>query len=327
MTSLILWGILLLFIALFAMKGFIIVQQAEEMVIERMGAYSRTLHQGINFVWPIMEAVREIEWKYIKTDLNGHKIVETKNISRIDLRETVYDFPEQSVITKDNVVMKINAILYFKIIKTKDAFYEINNLPDALEKLTQTTLRSNIGEMTLQETLSSRDTINTKLQETLDVATDSWGVKVTRVELQNVNPPEDIKNAMESEMRAERTKRSKILEAEGEKQSAILKAEGIRESAISMATGEAEALKLSSEAEATAICTVTEAIKESQGNPTQYLMGMRYLDTLKEMVSGKDNKVVYLPIEATGILGSIGGIKEMFTDIPAKQKRIIKNSQ
>jgi len=261
MTSFILFWLLVLFLAVFAMMGFKIVRSAEAMVVERLGAYNRTLEKGINFVWPILEEIREIEWKYIQTDLNGRKVIETKKIRSIDLRETVYDFPEQSVITKDNVVMKINAILYFKIMNSKDAVYEIKNLPDALEKLTQTTLRSNIGEMTLDETLSSRETINTKLQTTLDQATNSWGVKVTRVELQNVTPPEDIKNAMEAEMRAERTKRASILTAEGKKQANILEAEGIKTAEISKAEGESQALILTAEAEATAITTVTKAIK------------------------------------------------------------------
>ncbi len=322
MASILIWVFLLLFVAVFALKGFVIVQEAEEMVVERMGAFNRVLHKGINFIWPIMEAVREVEWKYIRTDLNGNKVIETKTIARIDMRETVYDFPEQNVITQDNVVMKINAILYFKIFNTKDAFYEIKNLPDALEKLTQTTLRSFIGEKTLDQTLSSRDEINSNLQITLDEATNSWGVKVTRVELQNVNPPADIKNAMEKEMRAERTKRATELEAEGEKKASIYKAEGIQTSAVKIATGEAEALRLRSEAEAAAINVITEAVESSKGDPTQYLIAMRYIETFKEMVSGQNNKVIYVPYEATALLGSIGSIKELFQDNKATKTRI-----
>ncbi len=324
MTSLIIYGILVLFLVVFAIIGFTIVQQAEAMIVERMGAYHRTLNQGINFIWPILEEAREIEWKYIKADLEGNKVIETKNITRIDLRETVYDFPEQSVITKDNVVMKINAILYFRVTTPKDAYYQIKNLPDALEKLTQTSLRSTIGEMTLDQTLSSRDEINTGLQATLDHATDPWGVKVTRVELQNVTPPEDIKNAMEAEMRAERTKRASILTAEGKKAAAILEAEGIRAAAIFKAEGEAKSLELTSQAESGAITIITAAIKDQGGDPTQYLVAMRYIEAFKEMVSGKDNKVIYLPFEATGVLGSIGGIKEMFNNSTDRKRILVK---
>ncbi len=312
MATIIIYGILVLLIVVFASLGFKIVQQAETMVIERLGAYHRTLHQGINFIWPIIDQPREIDWKYIRNDLNGNKIIEMKTINTIDLRETVYDFPRQNVITKDNVVMEINAILYFQITDPHKVVYEIVNLPDAIEKLTQTTLRSVIGEMDLDKTLSSRDTVNDKLKMILDDATDKWGVKVTRVELQDILPPRDIKNAMEAQMRAERHKRAAILNAEGARQATILEAEGIREAAINKAEGEAKARILTADAEASAIDKITRAISDAKGNPAQYLIAIRYLETLKEMVSGKDNKVIYLPFEAAGLLGSIGGIKEMF---------------
>ena len=318
--------ILLIFavlVVIFTVKGFKIIQQAETAVIERLGTYNRTLNSGINIIWPIIDKIRQIEWKMITETMDGQTIVRKQKVSRIDLRETVYDFPRQNVITKDNVVIEINALLYFQITDPVRAVYEIANLPDAIEKLTQTTLRNVIGELDLDETLSSRDTINSKLREILDEATDKWGVKVNRVELQDINPPADIKAAMEKQMRAERDKRAAILEAEGLKTASILEAEGIRQSDINkaegnkqakilMAEGEAGARIKVAQAEAEAINKITEAISASKGDPANYLIAVRYIEALKEMVSGKDNKVIYLPYEATGILGSIGGIKDMF---------------
>lgn len=218
----------------------------------------------------------------------------------IDLRETVYDFPRQSVITADNVSIEINALLYFQVVDPIRAMYEIANLPEAIEKLTQTTLRNVIGELDLDETLVSRDTINTKLRLILDEATNKWGVKVNRVELQDIKPPRDIQEAMEKQMRAERDRRAAILEAEGDKKAAILRAEGQAEARIKVADAEREAIRL-----------VTEAITQTQSDPANYLIAIKYIETLKEMVSGQDNKVIYLPYEATGLLSSIGGIKDM----------------
>ncbi len=319
-------GLLALFVIIFLAKGFKIIQQSETMVIERLGRYNRTLSSGINIIWPIFDRAREIEWRYVKTDVDGKTIVRKDRVSRIDLRETVYDFPKQNVITKDNVVIEINAILYFQVTDPVKSVYEIANLPDAIEKLAQTTLRNVIGEMDLDQTLASRDTINSKLRAILDEATDKWGVKVNRVELQDINPPQDIKQAMEKQMRAERDKRAAILQAEGEKSAKILEAEGTRQSEINKAEGEKQARILVAEGEASArikvaqaesgaIGLITESLLRSKGNPANYLIAVRYIEALKEMVSGKDNKVVYLPYEATGILSSIGGIKEMLEGI------------
>jgi len=296
------------------------------MVIERLGKYNRTLNSGINIIWPIVDSTREIEWKYIKETPSGETIVRKEKVRRIDLREAVYDFPRQNVITKDNVIIEINALLYFQITDPVSAVYEIANLPDAIEKLTQTTLRNVVGDLDLDETLSSRDTINNKLRAILDEATDKWGVKVNRVELQDINPPEDIRAAMEKQMRAERDKRAAILEADGKKKAAILESEGIRESEVNkaegdkkakilIAEGEAEARIKVAQAEAEAITKITKSIAESKGDPANYLIAVRYIETLKEMVSGKENKVVYLPYEATGILSSIGGIKDMLEGV------------
>jgi regulator of protease activity HflC (stomatin/prohibitin superfamily) len=322
MGIIIIVGAIALFVLIFAIAGFKIVQQAEVMVIERLGKYNRTLHSGINIIWPIIDRPREITWRYVIEDMNGQKYIRFKKKSRIDIRETVYDFPKQNVITKDNVNVQINALLYFQIMDPVKAIYEIENLPDAIEKLTQTTLRNVIGELELDESLSSRDTINSKLRTILDDATNKWGVKVNRVELQDINPPEDIKEAMEKQMRAERDRRAAVLDAEGKKKSKILEAEGFRESEIKKAEGEkqseilkaeglAQARIKTAEAEAEAIKLITNAIDSKNGDPINYLIASKYIDTLKEMVTGQDNKTVYIPFEATGVLSSLGGIKEM----------------
>ncbi|HPQ44223.1 MAG TPA: SPFH domain-containing protein [Syntrophales bacterium] len=322
-VTLIIIGILVVFIIIFTIKGFKIIQQSQTMVIERLGRYNRTLSSGINIIWPIFDKARSIEWKFVKSDVDGKTIIRKETINKIDLRETVYDFPEQNVITKDNVAIGIDALLYFQVTDAKRAVYEIANLPDAIEKLTQTTLRNVIGELDLDQTLTSRDTINHKLRTILDEATDKWGVKVNRVELQDITPPGDVKTAMEKQMRAERDRRAAILEAEGKKQAKILEAEGIRQSEINTAeglkqalilkaTGEAEARIKVAEAEAEAVTKVTKAIKEAGGDPTTYLIALKYIETMKEMVSGKENKVVYMPYEASALLGSVGSLRDMF---------------
>lgn len=323
-ATLVIVGAATLFVIIFVASGFKIIRQAETMVIERLGKYNRTLASGINVILPMFDRPRSVNWRYQKTDVSGAVIVVQKMTAIIDLREQVFDFPRQNVITKDNVSIEIDAMLYFQITDPVRSTYEIANLPNAIEKLTQTTLRNVIGELDLDECLVSRDVINSKLRTILDVATDKWGVKVNRVELQDITPPKDIQKAMELQMRAERDRRAKILEAEGNKRSAILEAEGIRESeinkaegykrsAILRAEGEAEARVKIANAEKVAINQITEAISATKGDPANYLIAVRYIEALKDMVSGKDNKVVYMPYEATGILSSIGGIKEMLT--------------
>jgi len=323
MEGLITLALIAVIVIIMAVRGFRIVQQAETVVVERLGKYHRTLHSGVNILWPFFDKPRKIQWRHVTTDVSGQKIVRKSEVERIDLRETVYDFPKQNVITKDNVTMTIDALLYFQVTDSVKAVYEIANLPDAIEKLTQTTLRNVIGDLDLDQTLTSRDTINAKLRTILDEATDKWGVKVNRVELQDIAPPADIKGAMEKQMRAERDRRAAILEAEGQKKSAVLVAEGQKEAEIARAEGEkratilvaegqAEARLKVADAEAQSIKKVTDTIKESKGDPATYLLAVKYIEALKEMVSGKDNKVVYVPYEASGILGSVGLIKEMF---------------
>ncbi len=300
----------------------VIVRQAQTMVIERLGKYSRSLSSGINLIMPFFDQPRAIDWHQAISLPNGETLTRRYRSPIIDLRESVYVFPRQNVITKDNVVVEIDALIYFQVTDPVRAAYEIANLPDAIEKLTQTTLRNVIGELDLDQVLSSREHINTKLREILDDATHKWGAKVGRVELKDINPPHDIREAMEKQMRAERDRRAAILTAEGRKQAAILEAEGIRQSEINKAEGvkqatilQAEAVAAArlkvAEAEAMAIERITQAIKGTGGDPARYLIAIRYIEALKEMVSGQNNKVVYMPYEATGVLSSLGGIREM----------------
>ncbi len=313
---------LIVLAVLFVAKGVIIVQQAEVVIVERLGKFDRVLESGFNFIIPIIEAPRAIDWKVTQKGFDGSTYAIIQKRSKIDLREAVYDFPRQNVITKDNVSISINALLYFQIVDPKSAVYEIQNLPDAIEKLTQTNLRNLVGQLDLDESLVSRDKINHELRAILDDATNKWGVKVNRVELQDIIPPNDIQSAMEKQMKAERDRRAAILEAEGLKKSAVLKAEGEKEAAINRAEGEkqanilraegiAQARILEADGEKEAIQRIINALAD-KGQPDKYLIAMKYLETMKSITSGKDNKIVYMPYEATGILSSVDGIKEMF---------------
>ena len=315
--------VLAVLIIIFALKGLILVRQAETKVIERLGRYHRTLESGLNIIWPIIDRPRSMYWRYVDTRPGDKPVVVKRITDSIDLREAVYDFDRQNVITKDNVAIEINAVIYFQITDARRAVYEIANLPDAIEKLTQTTLRNVIGELDLDETLVSRDTINKKLGAILDEATNKWGVKVNRVELQDIQPPQDIQEAMEKQMRAERDRRAIILDAEGRKQAQILEAEGVRQAeinraegekqaAVLRASGEAEALERVAEAEAIAVRQVSGSLAEETSDPASYLIAMRYIEALKEMTDGDQARTVYMPYEATGILGSLGTVKDLF---------------
>ena len=307
----------LIFVAILAIvivkKALVIVPQSETKIIERLGEYKYTMKAGLNWIIPFIDNAKNI------VVLNHGRYSYS---STIDLREQVYDFPSQNVITKDNIQMEINALLYFQIVDPYKAAYEINNLPNAIEKLTQTTLRNIIGELELDETLTSRDTINNKLRLVLDEATDKWGVKVNRVELQDITPPATVLNAMEKQMQAERNKRAQILTSEGEKAAEILASEGektavinraeaAKQQAILTAEGEAQARIRKAEAEAKAIELITEAVGKSS-NPANYLLAQKYIQMLQELASGDKTKTVYLPYEATNLMGSIGGIKDLF---------------
>ncbi len=297
----------------FVKMAIVIIPQSETRIIERLGKYFATLEPGINIIIPFIDSA-----KSIVTIERGRYVYS----STIDLREQVYDFDKQNVITKDNIQMQINALLYFQIVDPFKAVYEINNLPNAIEKLTQTTLRNIIGEMELDQTLTSRDVINTKLRGVLDDATNKWGIKVNRVELQDIIPPSSVLQAMEKQMQAERDKRAtiltsegnkqaQILQSEGEKQAKINKAEAAKQQAILIAEGEAEARIRKAEAEAAAIDKITAAVGQST-NPANYLLAKNYIQMLSDVSSGDKTKTVFLPFEASNLMGSIGGIKELF---------------
>ncbi len=309
--TLFLVAIVAIFVISLISKGLIIVRQAEVVIIERLGKYHRTLASGLHIIWPVVDRSRSYNWRYVKTDYRGASVVYIKTENRIDLRESVYDFPKQNVITSDNVSIEINAMIYFQITDPFKAVYEIANLPDAIEKLTQTTLRNVIGELDLDKTLTSRDTINTKLRDILDEATDKWGVKVNRVELQDINPPQEIRNAMEKQMRAERDKRAKILVAEGDKLAQILVAEGDRNGLIARAEGEAKSRLLVAEAEAEAVRKVTAVLSATNVDPAQYLLTLKYIAAFHEIVQ-KGDKTVVIPYEAAAIMGSVKSLEKVF---------------
>jgi regulator of protease activity HflC (stomatin/prohibitin superfamily) len=242
----------------------------------------------------------------------------------LDLREQVYDFPAQQVITRDNVGILVDAVVYFAIMDPKRATYEIANLPLALETLTQTTLRNVVGEMDLDDTLSSRDTINAKLVDTIDQAANGWGVKVNRVEVQDIQPPQDVTQAMEQVMKAERERRANVTEAEGFKRAEVLKAEGERDARIAQAEGERQAQIAEAQGEAEAIREVAQAkgeelaiLKEHLGEQgtADYLVALRYMDTLDNMA--KNDNVVWMPHSATDIGGMIGGFKKLIESRPS----------
>ena len=319
--------LLFLFAVFFLLKAVYMVKQAEAIIIERFGKYHRTLRPGLNVIIPFLDAPRRVVWTYVR-EVDGRRYYRyTRVLSRLDLRESVYDFPKPNVITKDNVTMEINALLYYQITDPKAAVYEVNNLPQAIEKLTQTTLRNIVGSMDLDESLVSRDMVNEKLRLILDEATDKWGVKVNRVELQEVNPPADIRQAMEKQMRAERDRRAVILEAEGSKRSAILEAEGVKESKILRAQGEAESkierargeadarLKMA-DAESKAIQMIQESVPK--GDPLPYMIAMQYIKALPKMMEDKEGKMIVVPYEASSLVGSLASVKKIFDGVTDK---------
>ncbi len=314
-------GLAFLLLFILFLSSFYRVRQAEAMIIERFGRYNRTLGPGLHVLIPFVDEARRVVWTQVK-EMEGDRFYRfLKKIQRIDLREAVYDFPKQSVITRDNVTTEINALVYYRIIDPYAAVYGVYDLPEAIEKLAQTTLRNVIGSMDLDEMLVSRDQVNTRLRQTLDEAADKWGVDVTRVELQEVRPPADIRQAMEKQMRAERDRRAVILEAEGFKQAAILRAEGDQEARVReargaseakiiMAEGESDARLRTAHAEAQALELIARAMPNKDAGA--YLVAIQYIRTLPQLTEGKDNKLIVVPYEATALLGSLAGIKEIF---------------
>jgi regulator of protease activity HflC (stomatin/prohibitin superfamily) len=280
--------ILVIVLIVVAAKGIRIVRPWQKGLIERLGRYQRTVESGLTFIIPFIE-----------------------NIIKVDMREQVVDVPPQGVITKDNVVVEVDAVIYHEVTDPVKVTYNVANFYAAATKLAQTNLRNLVGDLSLDESLTSREVINTKLRVILDDATDKWGVKVTRVELQRIEPPSDVTESMHRQMKAEREKRAMILEAEGRRQSAILKAEGEAEAIRKVADADKYEKLTVAKGEAQAINTVFKAIHE--GDPTNDLIAIRYLETLQKIADGKASKV-FLPYEATGILGSIAGIGELLKE-------------
>ena len=292
--------IVLAIILIIAFKSIKIVKQAEVYVIERLGKFYKVADAGLTIIIPFFDRVRSV----------------------VSLKQQTMDVPPQGVITKDNVTITIDTVVFYQITDPAKAVYEIQSLKKGIEYLAITTIRDIIGKMSLDETFSSRDGINNQLRIVLDEATDRWGCKVDRVEIKDITPPADIRDAMEKEMNAERNKRALILEseaqrqsaitiAEGKKQAAILEAEADREAKITRAAGEAQAIKEVAEAKAKEIQMVYEAIKNA--DPDEKLVQLKSLEALEKVADGEANKV-FIPFEATSALSSLGAIKEVMKD-------------
>jgi regulator of protease activity HflC (stomatin/prohibitin superfamily) len=307
-------GIVLLIIAAKTIK---IVPQATVMLIERLGRFSRVAASGLNILWPFIDKPRAVYW----TNTRG-------GVTSIDLREQYIDLPPQPVITRDNVTIHVDSVVYWQVTDPIRAVYEMNDLVGGLVQLTITGMRAVMGDMDLDHTLSQRDQINSKLRIILDEATDKWGVKVTRVDVKNINPPEDVRVTMEKQMTAERNRRALVLQAEGERQAAITRAEGEKQAAVTRSEGEkqsnilqaeglAQARLRQAEAESQAIAQVAEAMKE-HGNPAQYLITTRYIESLRDMTKSNNAKVIFMPVETSSMLSAVGSIKEMFSETGGK---------
>ncbi|HEX6057526.1 MAG TPA: stomatin-like protein [Gemmatimonadaceae bacterium] len=321
MFSIIVVGILALLGLLIVTKSFKVVGQAEVMVIERLGRFNRLARSGFNVLIPFIDLPKSIDVRYFEADVNGVKRVTAGSTVRIDLREQVLNFPSQPVITKDNVTIDIDAVLYYRVADPQKATYAVQNLPYALETLTRTTLRNIVGEMELDQTLASRDVINKRMREVIEEASIGWGVDVTRVELQSIEPPRDIQQSMELVMRAERERRAAVTNAEAHKRAAILESEGSRESQIRRAEGEKEAAVLRAQGLAEARLAMAEAESEAirriaaslpPGEASMYLLGLKYLEALPAVTQGAGT-TIFLPAEAAGVMGALGGIREILS--------------
>lgn len=281
---------------LFVLAGIKMVPQGQEWTVERFGKYTRTLQPGLSWILPIVESVG---FKQLKM-------------------EQVLDVPAQSVISADNAQVTSDAVCYFYISDVVKASYQVSQLNTALQNLVMTNLRAVLGSMEIDEMLSNRDGINAKLLEKLDSATDKWGVKVTRVEIKSLQPPQDLIEAMELQMKAERTKRAEITEAEGKREAAIREAEGYQQAEILKAEGdkqaafkEAEARERAAEAEAKATRVVSDAVAAGDAKVLNYFMGMKYVESLEALGTSDNHKVIMVPLDATSVLGSIASIKEL----------------
>ena len=287
-VPIVLLAILALFVFVVAIASIRIVQPYQKGVIERLGRYQRTVQPGLTLIIPFVDSIQ-----------------------KVDMREQVVDVPPQEVITKDNVVVTVDAIVYFEATDPVKLVYNVADFYNAATKLAQTNLRNVIGELELDTALTSRDHINTRLREVLDEATDKWGVRVVRVEIKRIDPPADITQSMHQQMKAEREKRAAILESEGDRQSQILSAEGQAEAVKRVADAERYKLEVEATGQGNAITTVFNAIKDAE--PDDKLIAIQYLEALKVMADGEGSKI-FLPYEATGVLGALGGVRELFND-------------
>ncbi|HET8770248.1 MAG TPA: stomatin-like protein [Gemmatimonadaceae bacterium] len=310
-------GVVVAVLAGLTAMGIRIIGQAEVMVVERLGRFHRVARSGLNVIIPFFERAKSIDVRYFEADPLGNKKMIASTIARIDLREQVLNFPSQPVITKDNVTIDIDAVLYYRVADPQKATYSVQNLPYALETLTRTTLRNIVGDIELDQTLASRDMINRRMREVIEEASIGWGVDVTRVELQSIEPPADIQQSMELQMRAERERRAAVTNAEASKRAAILESEGQKEAQIRKAEGEKGAAILRAEGHAAARLAMADAEAEAvrriaaslpPGEAATYLLGLKYLEALPQIAQGKGT-TIFLPSEATGVLGAIGGMK------------------
>ena len=308
-------------LAAFFTASFKIIGQAEVMVIERLGRFHRVARSGLNILIPFIERPRSIDVRYFEVAVGGQKKITAGSTTRIDLREQVLNFPSQPVITKDNVTIDIDAVLYYRVADPQKATYAVQNLPYALETLTRTTLRNIVGEMELDHTLASRDAINTRMREVIEEAAIGWGVDLTRVELQAIEPPRDIQQSMELQMRAERERRAAVTNAEATKRAAILESEGVREAQVRRAEGEKDAAILRAQGQATARLAMAEAEAQAlariaaalpEGEAAMYLLGVKYLEALPKLTQGAGT-TIFLPAEASGVMGALGGLRELLS--------------
>lgn len=304
------FAIFFFLILVVAMQAIRIVPQATVVVFERLGRFHKLGTSGLNLIIPLVDKPRSVYWTRFPPGMN-----------KIDLREQFTDLPLQPVITRDNVTINVDSVVYWQITDPIKAVYEVADLTGSIIQLTITAMRNVMGEMDLDEALSSRETINAKLRVILDEATHKWGVKVTRVEVKNINPPEDVRATMEKQMTAERNRRALVLEAEGEKQAAITRAEGDKQAAIMRAEGEMRAAVLRAEgeaqarlktaqAEAEAIRHITDALGRF-GDPAHYLITSRYIESLKEMAQSRNSKVIFMPVETASVLSSVSALAEL----------------
>jgi regulator of protease activity HflC (stomatin/prohibitin superfamily) len=306
------FGFIAIVMLVIAVKTVRIVPQATVLLVERLGKFSKVASSGLNILVPFLDKPREVYWTNTRPGLIS-----------IDLREQYIDLPPQPVITRDNVTIHVDSVVYWQITDPVKAVYEMKDLVGGIVQLTITGMRAVMGDMDLDHTLSQRDQINSKLRIILDEATDKWGVKVTRVDVKNINPPEDVRITMEKQMTAERTRRALVLQAEGDRQAAITRAEGEKQAAVTRAEGEkqsailaaegaAQARLRNAEAEAEAIARVADAMQQ-HGNPAQYLITTRYIESLRDMTRSNNSKVIFMPVETSSLLASVGAIKEVFS--------------